>query len=171
MPMGVAGSGPRSPGDAHRRRAKDRPMTPIPRSHATVLGLAALLSIGLLVLIMTPAHDDPVAAAPGVASWDQSRGSGSEQAPRPITAPPFAPTAHPIPVPTEVGWEPEQSRRRAPSMASIRLAVAQQALLSDDRESLAEAAAFARYWSGEHSPVESSALPNEAKADVRWAPV
>jgi hypothetical protein len=145
-------------------------MAAIPRSHATVLGFAALLSLGLLALITTPAHDDPVTAAPEGPARQQTSGNDAGQTPRPITAPPLKPSARPIPSPTEGRWEPARSRQRPPSVASIRLAVAQQALLSDGRESLVEAAAFARYERGGYNKVEAAALPNEAKADVRWAP-
>jgi hypothetical protein len=141
-------------------------MAPIHRSHTTVLGLAALLSIGLLALITTPARDDPVAAAPGGHAWAQTSGNDSVETPRPITALRVEPTIFPLPMPMEVRSEPARSSPRTPSVASIRLAVAQQAFLSDDRESLAEAAAFARYWRGEHSAVEPSALPIEARAGI-----
>jgi hypothetical protein len=135
-------------------------MAPIHRSRAAILGLATMLSIVVVARIATDAHEDPVAAAPDVPAGEETSGAGAMEPTRALTARPGEPTALPLRGSADVRWAPARSSP-PPSLASIRVAVAQQALLSNDVDSMAvaaaKAAALARYETREHAAVETSA--------------
>ena len=108
-------------------------MAPIHRSRAATLGLAAMLSIVLVARITIHGHEDPIAAAPDVPAGEETSGAGAVEPTRALTAPPDAPATLPLRGSADVRGAPARSSPQAPSLTSIRLAVAQQALLSDDR--------------------------------------
>jgi hypothetical protein len=114
-------------------------MPTIHYSRAPVLGLAAVLSLNLVALMAIHAPGDPVAVAPEVFSWDETSGYGAVEAMRAGSAAlPQARDAMPSLVAADIRWVPAHTITPSPSVASIRLAIRQQALLSGDRGRMME---------------------------------